>query len=362
MLLGALLAEGRIDAAAMGYAATAEGMGMALGTAVAGAWFPPTRLRLIGVIALLAVVVANIMTITLPPLGIVAARGLGGFGNGLLLWIFVGMLARSARPTPLFGLFNTANATLVFLISMILATFASSQTRLLLGYGFLITVCALLLLTIRFVPSSYANLDDNEAAIPPPSGFLALVAVVLFVSGVIAFWIYAVPLGNQAGITTGSMRIIIGAATGAQIAAGLAAISLAARWTGMQAIIVTAAVGLATVVATITTNSVLVWAPAIFLLAFCWLFSTPFHMAFLNIADPSRRASMFVGTAQLLGLAVGPLLASTVITETNFNPARAVSIVCFLTVLLIAAAVRHQARLSGLRTEKACRLESSSLP
>ncbi len=345
MLLGALLAEGRIGVAAMGYAATAEGLGMALGTAVAGAWLPPRRLREIGVIALLAVVAANIMTITLPPPGIVAARGLGGFGNGLLLWIFVGMLARSALPARLYGIFNTGNATLVFVLSMILASFATDRLRLLLGYGFLITVCALLLLVIRFVPRSYSNLDDNKVAIPPPLGFLALLACVLFISGVMAFWVFSVPLGTQVEIPTRSMRMIIGAATGVQIAAGLAAISLAARLTGMQVITITSAVALATLAATMMSNTVLVWAPAILVLAFCWLFSTPFHIAFLNVADPSRRAAMFVGTAQLLGLAIGPLLASTAITAKDFNPARTVSVGCLVIVLAIVAIVYRQARL-----------------
>jgi hypothetical protein len=74
VLLGQLLTEGKIGATTLGQAATAEGLGMALATAVASATLPPRRLRLSAIIAILAVLTANALTTALAAPWIVAAR------------------------------------------------------------------------------------------------------------------------------------------------------------------------------------------------------------------------------------------------------------------------------------------------
>lgn len=346
MLLGGLLAEGRIGAAAMGYAAAAEGLGMVIGTTLASALLAPRRLRLIAVLALLAVMAANVMTIAMPPPGIIAARGLSGLGNGILFWVFVGMLARSELPTRLFGTYYSANAALVFLTSVFLASSAAGRSASLLGYGFLITLYVPLLLAIRFAPNDYADIrqDNGGLALPPLWGFSALAAVILFLAGVMSFWIYSVPLGHQAGIATQSMKAIVGAGTGVQILGGLAAISLATRLSGTGVVIFTAGGGLLAVMATLTSSDMLVWASAVSILAFCWMFGLPFHIAFLNDADPTRRASMFVGTAQLVGLTIGPLLASPMISARNYVPASYAAIGCFALALLLAVGIGAKGR------------------
>ena len=123
ILLGGLMSEGRIDAAAIGYAATAEGAGMALASAICSAALRPARLRAITGAAIFAVLVANLTTILLPAPGIIAARAISGVGNGILLWVLVGMMTRAAVPTRLFAIFVTAQTSLGFLLSLFLATF-----------------------------------------------------------------------------------------------------------------------------------------------------------------------------------------------------------------------------------------------
>src|SRR5258708_7868322 len=53
-LLGALEREGRLQAAQLGHAATAELLTMGLAVGFAGAWLKPRRLRVIGLLAGLA--------------------------------------------------------------------------------------------------------------------------------------------------------------------------------------------------------------------------------------------------------------------------------------------------------------------
>lgn len=343
LLLGALLGEGRIGADSMGHAATAEAFGMAMATAIAGACLRPRRLHLVCLSSLLAVLAANLLTILLPSPGIIAVRGVSGVGNGLLLWVLVGMLARSAVPARLYAIYVTANAALVFLLSAILGGFAIRQYGALAGYVILIAIYGVLLLAVRRVPARYANLGERQmATLPPPAGFLALAGVVLFLAGIMAFWIYAVPLGIQTGIAADTMQLMISAATGVQIVAGLTAVALAGRVTGMQAMLTTAFLALLAVGATLVSDRGSVWLSAMMLFSFCWMFAPAFHIPFLNLADPSRRAAIFVGTAQLGGYAVGPLLGAAAVSASDFGPARLVAMACFATVLAIAGIVRKR--------------------
>ena len=340
MLLGSLLAEGRISASIMGHSATAEAFGMVIGTAVAGAFLPPKRLPAITAIALLAVVAANIMTIALPAPIVPPARGLAGVGNGVLLWLFLSMLARASVPTRLYATFFLVNASMVFLLSAALGTFVIDRYGAVSGYAILTAIYIGLLLAARIVPHEYAALDsEGGTAMPPPMGWLGLLGVTLYLAGVMGFWVYSVQIGTQAGIPLKSMQMIVAAATGIQILAGLAAIALATRLTGIQVVMLTASAGLAAMLATMTSADIVIWAPAILIFAFCWMFGPPFHVAFLITADPSRRAAIFVGTAQLLGMAVGPLLSSSFVSETDFTPARTVTMASYVAVLAIAAVI-----------------------
>jgi len=334
MLLGGLLAEGRIDGAAIGYAATVEGLGMAVASALASALLPPRRLRIVAGLAILAALAANLLTIMLDAPGIIVARGLSGIGNGLLLWVLVGMMTRSAIPARLFAIYVTAQTSFCFLLSLAFASVVIPRFGVLAGYGVLLAL-------LRVVPGAYADLEAGEGGVglPPVRGVLALGAVILQLAGVMAFWVYSLPLGAQAGVAPGPMRMTIGAANGAQIVAGLAAIALAARVTGRQAVTITAAASIAAMAMTASGGAIAVWLPALLLFAFCWMFAPAFHIPFLIAADPSRRAAMFVSTAQLVGMAAGPLLASVVTTSDDYGPARLASMACFAATLLIALVV-----------------------
>jgi hypothetical protein len=48
------------------------------------------------------------------------------------------------------------------------------------------------------------------------------------------------------------------------------------------------------------------------------MFAPPFQLPFLIEMDPTHRAAMFVSPAQLLGVAVGPIVASWTVTEQHF--------------------------------------------
>lgn len=342
MLLGALLAAGKIGAHALGLAATVEALGVVVSTALIGAILRPRRLRLVTMLALLAVMVANVLTITLPPSAIIPLRGLAGLGNGLLVGAFLSLAARSRNPTSLYATLFMLNASVVFLLSMTLGAFAIDRLGPSSGYMILTGIYAALLLAARLVPDEHAALPGSgRTALPPGNGVLGLCAVILFFAGVMAFWVYAVPLGTQIGIPADSMQLVVAISTGVQIVGGMAAIALATKLTGFRVVVMTSLAGSVAIFLTMTSNSLFVWVPALLTLAFCWTFGGPFHAAFLIGADPTRRGAVFVGTAQLFGTAIGPLLGSILVSDVDYRPAWLVSLACYVVVLAIAIALRR---------------------
>lgn len=341
LLLGGLLEEGRLDASSLGYAATAEGLGMVLGTGVAGAFLPARRLRLLGVLAIGAVIAANLATMVASSGAIVAARAASGLGNGILTWISVGLLIRAANPTRLYAAFITGNASLVFLLSTVLATYSIALFGIVSGYVILCAIYIVMLFAIPLVPREYADLEEGGASVgmPPAWGLVALAGPVLFLAGIMAFWVYSVQLGEQAGLGTDTMRRIVSAAIGVQILAGLAAMVLADRLSGKSAFIVTGTIAALALIATQATASTPIWFVALLVFSFCWMFGPPFHIAFISAADPTRKAAIYISTAQLSGIALGPLLASSAVSSIDYGPARAIALGCLIGALIVGVVI-----------------------
>ena len=63
LLLGALAQEGRLSAAQIGHAATAELLTMGLAAGLAGAWLKAERLKLIALVSGLVLAVLNVLTV-----------------------------------------------------------------------------------------------------------------------------------------------------------------------------------------------------------------------------------------------------------------------------------------------------------
>jgi MFS family permease len=79
-------------------------------------------------------------------------------------------------------------------------------------------------------------------------------------------------------------------------------------------------------------------------LGFIGIFMNPFLMPMSIEADPSRRAAVQGGAAELLGLALGPLLASRVVSENDVYGALLLGAILILTGVAIMAILHFTAR------------------
>ena len=76
---------------------------------------------------------------------------------------------------------------------------------------------------------------------------------------------------------------------------------------------------------------------------FLWMFVLPFLVPMIIEADPTRRAAVLVGGAQVLGCSFGPFVASMLVTETDARAAITFGGACLVAAVLIAFLL-HQAR------------------
>lgn len=339
LLLGQLAAEARISLAQIGQAAMLEALGMALSVSVAGMFLKPVRLKWIAGFAILVAVVVNIATAYLSGAAVLAVRFVGGLGAGLLLWLWMGMLARVAVPARLIAIYITLQAASLLGLSALISGILLPWGGAMAGYGVLALLYAPLLVGIRFIPGKYHRLDGGGGMVLPSGrGLAGLVAVALHLAAIMALWVYVVPLAKQAGVSDEMAGFSVSFALAAQIVAGALAAIVAQRLRAVPALLmcIAASIGAIILLALATTTWLVI--ASVVIIAFFWMFAPPFQMPYLILVDPSRRAAMQMVTAQLLGVAAGPALASMAVTADSASGAWAASLAMYALAGLIFAA------------------------
>jgi MFS transporter, DHA1 family, inner membrane transport protein len=337
ILLGGLNAAGQISAEQIGRAGMVEGLGMLLGSFLATLFLPPRSLRALSLIALAIMVAANGLTASASGNAVLLLRALNGGASGVILWVLVGMLTRASIGARLFAIYVTAQAVLATVLSWGMSLLVLPQFGISGGY-WLIAALALLLLVpaALFLPRSYEPLAAGRILLPTVLGFAGLIAILCFLAGILALWVYFVPLAAGQGHDAKTAGLIVSSAIAVQIIGGLGAIWAAGRWSGAS-VTIGSALGAALAIAALlflgANIAVLVLAAG--LISFFWMFAPPSHLPFLLGLDPGGQSAAFISVAQIGGLSVGPLIASFAVTGTDPSGAAWVA----LALVLAGAAI-----------------------
>lgn len=333
ILLGGLYEAGQLTAEQIGRAGMLEGLGMLLGSFLATLFLPPRGLRPWSMAALAAMAIANSATAFAFGDTVLLLRALSGAAAGLGLWVLVGMLTRASVGARLFAIYVTAQAIIATLLSWALSLLVLPNFGIAEGY-WLIGALSLLLLgpAALFIPRDYVPLAAGRVVLPTAPGLAGLAAILCFLAGILALWVYFVPIAAELGHDSTTAGLIVSSAIAVQIIGGLCAIWAAGRWPGAHVTIVSA-LGAATSIAALlylgTHVAMLVLATC--LISFFWMFAPPSHLPFLLRLDPAGRSAAFISVAQLGGLSVGPLLASIAIDRGGPAAAGWIAIVLLLT-------------------------------
>ncbi len=326
VLFGSLVDEHRLGAEGIGLCATVEALTTGIAAGLMGFLPRAERLRPIAFAAGLATALLNIASMGASFDGMLVLRTLAGIPEGMLLWITVGMIARSRTPERWSGVFFVvfilAQLALAFAYRFILPAFGADG-----GFAAL-ALCSLAACGFAFViPKRYAPLvrGAGETGIPPPRGWFALAATLFFTAAAPAAGIYMQPLAYEAGLTAEVARDAVWVSLIAQLAGGAAAVALAGRVTYFRAFLFAAAVlgGVWTTLA----FQIPAWAFIAVNAAggFAAIFIGPFLVPMIIEADPSRRAAMQGGGTQVVASALGPLLAAFVVSDAHVHGALALS-------------------------------------
>jgi hypothetical protein len=170
-IFGALADAGRLTEANIGLCATSEGLMMGISAALSGIFLQTERLPLKGICAAVAFAVINIVSIPLENLPLVAVRALAGIPEGIMIWITVGMIARSEVPERWAGVFFTALVSGQLALAFLFAVYVIPHFGAAGGFVTLAIVAAIGAGIASRLPQRYAHLQPGQSieGVPPPS-------------------------------------------------------------------------------------------------------------------------------------------------------------------------------------------------
>ncbi len=325
ILLGALNDAHRITVQQIGLAAMSEALATGTTAALAGFFLQPRRLRRMASIAILALVGLDLAMPHVSGGGVILVRALSGIPEGLLIWMLIGgMIARTGTPARWYGAFFLSATITQLLLSTFLGVVVLPRFGVEGTFYFFAGLRLLGLVAVFLAPDGYGPLphaDDHTSLVPPPRGWLALLAALVFIAGGASVSIFLVPLAHQAGLDFRTAHIAQSCLIAAQIPGSALATFVASRLRHMRVFAVGSVITLCAFAAYGLGPSAWVFIGATATLGFIGIFMNPFLMPMSIEADPSRRAAVQGGAAELLGLAAGPLLASRVVSEHDVHGA-----------------------------------------
>jgi MFS transporter, DHA1 family, inner membrane transport protein len=341
ILLGGLNQAGQLTSAEIGRAGMVEGLGMLLGSFLATLLLAPRMLRPLSIAALVVMVVANALTASSSGNAVLLLRALNGAASGVILWVLVGMLTRASDGARLFAIYVTAQAILATALSWAMSLLVLPQFGIAGGYWLIAALSLLLLVPATlFLPRAYVPLAAGRILLPTALGLAGLISILCFLAGILALWVYFVPLAGELGHDSKTAGLIVSSAIAVQIIGGLCAIWAAGRWSGTS-ITIMSGLGAAAAIAVLllfgAQFAMLVLTTC--LISFFWMFAPPSHLPFLLGIDPGGRSAAFISVAQLGGLSVGPLIASLAVPAGGAAGAAWVALVLLLAGAAIGYAV-----------------------
>jgi len=347
VVLGGLAEAGRLSASGIGLGAPAELLALGLACGGAAVALKPTGLRAKLALACVGHALCNLASLWVADGVLIGLRGVTGLFAGVMLWSTVGMIARSARPERQAGIFVTVQTLAQLLLAALLpravmASWGVDGALVALAAISLTAAAAALAAPREFPPLPRAEAGGGRLS---PLACAGLAAVFLYMAFIVAIWVYLEPLAAAVGLDPRQAHDAVAAALAMQVMGGLAATVAGARLKASHVLMGAGVINLGLVTALSAHPSGMLFIGLVAVFGFLWLFVLPFHTVLLIAIDPSRRAAMQLGTAQLLGSSAGPLAASLLVGDTDVGGAMKFAAACLAAALaLIAAVVAVMAR------------------
>jgi MFS family permease len=315
ILLGELVTRHAATMEGVGLIAMGEILALGVGVALGDALLPPHRYRAVAVAATLAAALLNAATCRVAGDGPLAAvRALAGLCEGALVWVATTAIVRSGIPDRLTAVFMVTQTFTQASAAALLAALVVPRFGWQGGFLALAGIAAATVLLVPLLPARLPGLAPHAAAAPPRlrGAWAALAVPFCQMAAIGALWAFFEPLGLAAGLAPAAAQSIVSLVLFMQVLGGLAAIALVRRLRPLptlaagSAVLAAAAAGFYGLAPGAGPRFTLLAA----LFGAAWLFLMPFHVARALRADDTGRVATLVPAAQLVGSALGPLLAS----------------------------------------------------
>ena len=319
ILLGAMVEARSATLSGVGVIAMCEIVALGLGIVVCDALMSLSHLRIAGIAAALFVAALDVATTFLTgDARLAMVRSAAGLGEGVLLWVTTCIIVRSHFPDRIAGIFLVTQALAQAALAVIFAAFVIPRAGWHGGFMMLAAVSLLPCIAVAWLPARLAPLAAQtlEKFSWSATAALPLAVALLQLAAIGATWAYLEPLGKRAGFGAQAAQTLTAGVQLMQVLGGTTA-SVAVRLSGKVRTLIVGALALATIpfaMHGLPPGATLRFALLCAGFGFVWMFLMPFHVSLAFLADPTGRVAMLIPAMQLLGSALGPLVASFVVT------------------------------------------------
>jgi hypothetical protein len=326
VLLGALLADGRVNFGGLALIATTEMLAIGIGSVAFALLLSARNMRIKAAVLLIAAAVGQYLTAGAASLlSLTIIRIVTGAVEGGLIAVAVECVARTNAPGRNGGWFVSVQTIVQSLLAALLAAAIIPKWGSGGGFNLLAAVSILALAAVPRLADDYGPLRNTETSagvaasrLKPAIAVATIFTLYLFIG---AIWAYLEPLGGQSGIDAATVGVIVSLSLLVQVLGALAATVLEPHIRyplvigGAAAAACLIGIGFAT-----GAGLVLFWLLSL-ATGFLWLFVVPWQISMTVAADPSRKTALLVPAAQLFGAAIGPAAALAFMSSADSHPA-----------------------------------------
>jgi hypothetical protein len=346
ILLGGLADIARLTPAQIGQAGSAELLANGLVCGLAGYFLPHRNLRLIGTLAGVLLIVANLLTMMVSGGEVVLVRAISGVGCGLFMWLLTGLLVRSRNAGRWVGIYVVLLSLTAFVLSTLFTRALIPAYGINGGFAALALIGFATALASWQMPRAFAPLEQMSAGtggLPAAPGLYALLAQFSYIAGLLAVWFYVGSMGKQSGTHQSDVDLAFSIAFGLQIAGGLAATWLSNRLRPLHVILASGVASMAIALAVVAGAVDMPYIICVAIFGGLWMFAAAYLLPFSIAIDPTMRTAMLTTATQSIGSAAGPAIASMAIVTGDVRGAIWVGTVAFGVAMIAALAASYSA-------------------
>ena len=326
-----------------GYIMAAELFGLTAGTVVFALIATLLNWRTVMGSAILLVIAANILTITMgTESNLFALRCIAGLGSGLITAVGFASLANTRKPGRNYGwLIACVIGFSAVGFAVLPAIFAAGGYKALLWvYTGILVAC---LVAARFVTSDHTETRTEDGAddagkLFSPLGFLALISVLLFFIAYMGVFTYMFSIGGGNGLNDEQVVRVLSITQFCGVAGALAISFLASRMRHWLLAIFIYVLGIIGIFAFNLNMSFAIFLALNAIFQFCWNAGQPLLLAIIASRQASGAIMRFAIPLQFIGMAIGPAIAATVLDKTGgyehvITVSGILALISFLTII-----------------------------